>query len=257
MHKVWSATSGSVNTFEAVERHAIEWVKSEDTKYKRREKVKKWREIQTKEKEERLRAAKEKVQECHDCEKKVATLAKMSENRAKLAEWQQIKAMKEELKKADDLVKTVKQIEHEIVKKPKKQLIQRPKSAKNLLKRPEEAANKVVVEKLSKFEQKKILESFQQRDQEMVQKKLEQKLNAKMAEPDLSLKIPKKCVNIETERDHFLKPTFASLSKFNQNCDDPDAVFGYEYAPELETKLMQIENIPRLGMPTWRADVNR
>ena len=97
LHKVWDSTSGSVNTLEAVERHAIEWIKLEDAKYKKREKVKKWREIQNREKEERLKKAeelREKVQECRDCEKKVKSFEKTKETKQKLAEWQEIKVFK-------------------------------------------------------------------------------------------------------------------------------------------------------------------
>lgn len=139
VHRVWESTSGSVNTLEAVERHAWEWIKFEDAKYKKRLKVQKWREVQAKEKEDRLKKAeelKETVQECKDCEKRVKTLEKMRENnKQKLAEWKEIKVMKEELKNASNLVKTVAQMESHINKNaatPRK-LTKRPKSARNML----------------------------------------------------------------------------------------------------------------------------
>ena len=74
LHKVWDATSGSVNTLEAVERHAQEWIKLEDNRYKKRQKVQKWREAIIQEKEERLKkieADKFNVQECKECESKI------------------------------------------------------------------------------------------------------------------------------------------------------------------------------------------
>ena len=118
VHKVWDATSGMVNTFEAVERHALEWIKIEDAKFKKRQKVQKWREIQTKEKEERFKKAeeiRENVQDCKDCEKKVKSFEKMKANKQKLAEWKEIKVMKDELQNADNLVKTVAQFENQIL----------------------------------------------------------------------------------------------------------------------------------------------
>ena len=118
VHKVWDSTSGSVNTFEAVERHAQEWIKQEDAKYKKRQKVQKWREVQTKEKEERMRKLeeiRENVQDCKDCEKKVKTFEKMKANKEKLADWKEIKVMKDQLQHADNLVKTVAQFETQIL----------------------------------------------------------------------------------------------------------------------------------------------
>ena len=121
VHKVWDATSGMVNTFEAVERHALEWTKNEDAKFKKRQKVQKWRELQTKEKElrwKKIEEIRENVQDCKDCEKKVKSHEKMkaqSANKQKLAEWKEIKVMKDELRNADNLVKTVAQFESQIL----------------------------------------------------------------------------------------------------------------------------------------------
>ena len=120
LRKVWTSTSGSVNTMEAVERYANEWVKSEDSKQKKRLKVQKWKEQQAKEKEEeRTRKEmelKENVQDCRDCERKIKHLERAKENKRKLAEWKEIKSMKEELEKADDLIKTVQELEKSIGK---------------------------------------------------------------------------------------------------------------------------------------------
>ena len=241
MHKVWEATSGSVNTLEAVERHAMEWIKHEDAKYKKRQKVQKWREIQIKEKEERIRKAeeiRENVQECKDCEKKVKSLEKMKENKQKLAEWKEIKVMKEELQNAGNLVKTVAQIENQILTQPKK-LIKRPKSARNMLIRnssPEEIKNEITPNK-------KLIEAFQQRDREMLEKKMmeKSKTNPDMIRPTI------KIIQV-SEESTLLKPTISSLRKGPAQDDTRK----YERSFELDTKLLQIDNVPKLGLPNWR-----
>ncbi len=76
VHNVWALTSGSVNTFEAVERHALEWLKREEAKYKKRLKVNEWKEAKQREadlwvetRQEALKKATEKadVHDCKDC----------------------------------------------------------------------------------------------------------------------------------------------------------------------------------------------
>ena len=118
--KVWACTSGSVNTLEAVERYAREWIRTEDIKYKKRIKVKKWRDQISKEKEEERTKKelelKENVQDCKDCERRMKNHEKSKETKRKLAEWKEIKSMKEELERADDLVKTVHEMERNIGK---------------------------------------------------------------------------------------------------------------------------------------------
>ena len=120
VRRVWTCTSGSVNTIEAVERYAKEWVKNEDLKCKKRIKVQKWRDQIAKEKEEERQKKelelKENVHDCKDCERKVKHLEKSKESKRKLAEWKEIKSMKEELEKADDLVKAVQELERNISK---------------------------------------------------------------------------------------------------------------------------------------------
>ena len=89
-------------------------------KCKKRIKVQKWRDQITKEKEEdrakKELEIKENVHDCIDCERKVKHLEKSKESKRKLAEWKEIKNMKEELEKADDLVKAVQELERNISK---------------------------------------------------------------------------------------------------------------------------------------------
>jgi hypothetical protein len=82
--------------------------------------VQKWREIQIQEKEARLKKVmdlKENVQDCKDCERKVnkSQWNKRRQNEAhKLADWKQIKVMKEELLRTDNVVETVKMMQNSI-----------------------------------------------------------------------------------------------------------------------------------------------
>ena len=57
---------------------------------------------------------KENVQDCKDCERRMKNHEKSKETKRKLAEWKEIKSMKEELERADDLVKTVHEMERNI-----------------------------------------------------------------------------------------------------------------------------------------------
>ena len=49
-------------------------------------------------------------------------------------------------------------------------------------------------------------------------------------------------------------PTFSSMSKM-QNYDEPLTTFASTH--ELEQRLIQIENVPKLGLPSWRAPMSR
>ena len=237
LHKVWDATSGSVNTLESVERHAQEWIKLEDTRYKKRQKVQKWREAQIKEKEERLKkleAEKFNVHDCKECESKI----KKTQNKEKIAEWKQLKAMKEELKNAQNLVETVQRMEENAKRRPnanRKKLLNRPKSAKNML----------ISRDIEQPEyQPKLIEEFQKRDSEQV--------NAKLAQISKSKSTPnlKNIIKPKLEKDSTLmNPTFSSQQKHPEPIEKTE----FDYT-DLELKLMQIDHVPKLGLPVWRTN---
>lgn len=63
----------------------------------------------------KIEEIRENVQDCKDCEKKVKTFEKMKANKEKLADWKEIKVMKDQLQHADNLVKTVAQFESQIL----------------------------------------------------------------------------------------------------------------------------------------------
>ena len=159
-----------------------------------------------------------------------------------MAEWKEIKVMKEELQNAENLVKTVKQMELSITKK----LIQRPKSARNLL-IPQTFPKVPVVP------QKKLIEAFQERDKQDLENKMAAKksLEKSKTAPEIRKNSVKK-ISLE-EESTLLKPTVSSLRKVQPGHDEP--VKPYDKTFELDARLMQIEHVPKLGLPHWLKPV--
>ena len=222
-----------------MERHAQEWIKVEDTRYKKRQKVQKWREAIIKEKEDRLKKIevdKFNVQECKECESKI----KKSQNKEKIAEWKQLKAMKDELKNAQNLIETVHRMEENVANRPKakKKLgLNRPKSAKNML------ISRNDSNEAPEF-QPQLIEEFQKRDAEQV--------NAKMALISKSKSTPnlKNIIKPKWEKDSTLmNPTISSTQKHPEPIEKTD----FDYT-DLELKLMQIDHVPKLGLPVWSVN---
>ena len=250
-HKIWDATSGCVNTFEAVERHAKEWIKQEDKKFKKRQKVQQWREIQTKEKEERMKKTeeiRENCQECKDCERKVKSVEKEKEIKQRLAEWKEIKAMKEELANADNMVRTVAQFESDILQSKAKKLVKRPKSARNLLRPASGTTADNCKSAIDGKIQRKMIEAFQRRDEEDLARKMEQKRLEK-AKTDPNMRIQRIIID---DKSTLMEPTESSIRK-GQPYDDP--LKKYDRTFELETRLLQIDSVPKLGLPDWRVSL--
>lgn len=102
---------------------------------------------------------------------------------------------------------------------------------------------------------KKLIEAFQQRDQEMMQKKL---MMAKLEKAKTSPNIMR-LVTSSTggprmppgEESTLLKPTISSMRKGHGHFPD-EAPKSFEKTFELETRLLQIDHVPKLGLPTWR-----
>ena len=236
LHKVWDATSGSVNTLEAVERHAQEWIKLEDNRYKKRQKVQKWREAIIQEKEERLKKIevdKFNVQECKECESKI----KKSQNKEKIAEWKQLKAMKEELKNAQNLLETVHRMEENASRPPRKKLgLNRPKSAKNML-----ISREIETPEF----QPQLIEEFQKRDTAQVNAKLAL-ISKSKSTPNLKNILKPK---LEKDASTLMNPTISSTQKHPEPIEKTD----FDYT-DLELKLMQIDQVPKLGLPVWRTN---
>ena len=98
--------------------------------------------------------------------------------------------------------------------------------------------------------------AFQERDQ----KELESKMAAKRAAleksktaPEIRKSTSSNKISLE-EESTLLKPTVSSLRKVQPH-DEP--VTPYDKTFELETRLMQIDSVPKLGLPHWRPQVTR
>ena len=72
------------------------------------------------------------------------------------------------------------------------------------------------------------------------------------AKSSLDLRTPIK--NHPNEESTVQKHTFSSMSKM-QNYDEPLTTFASTH--ELEQRLVQIENVPKLGLPSWRSPLSR
>ncbi len=160
--------------------------------------------------------------------------------------------MKEELANADNMVKTVAQFESQILQTKSKKLIKRPKSARNLLsnfsKNKENSATTGPKEEITP--NKKLIEAFQERDKEVTKKKL---LMKSKSTPDFETLRPRmiKIINATEEESTLLKPTFSSIRKAQPYTED-NVQQKYERSFELDTKLLAIDTVPKLGLPEWR-----
>ena len=149
--------------------------------------------------------------------------------------------------------------------KKAKMLPKRPKSAKNLLMSSNKwingqkssqstpTNNSTTNSKADKVHQKKMIQEYQKRDQEEVERRLHAaKMKLEKAKSSLDLRNPIK--NNPDEESTVRKPTFSSMSKM-QNYDEPLTTFASTH--ELEQRLVQIENVPKLGLPSWRTPLGR
>ena len=127
--------------------------------------------------------------------------------------------------------------------------MQRPKSARNLLR----SSSKTPTQRMAAdfLPQKELIEAFQKRDKEIVEKKREAvaKMEKSKTAPEI-IKMHRPRINFE-EKSTAMKPTFSSARK-GQAWADPNNESKYEGAFELDTKLLQIDTIPKLGLPSWK-----
>ena len=90
-------------------------------------------------------------------------------------------------------------------------------------------------------------------DQEEVERRLHAaRMKLEKAKSSLDLRNPIK--HNPDEESTVRKPTFSSMSKM-QNYDEPLTTFASTH--ELEQRLVQIENVPKLGLPSWRTPMGR
>ena len=128
--------------------------------------------------------------------------------------------------------------------------MKRPKSARNLL-RTTTPKGHTFKEQTVIQPQKDLIEAFQQRDKEIVEKKREAvaKLEKAKTAPEI-VKMPRpKIIFEEKTGATYNKPTFSSARK-GQPWDDPNNK--YDFGFELDTQLLQIDNVPKLGLPSWK-----
>ena len=125
--------------------------------------------------------------------------------------------------------------------------MQRPKSARNLLR----SSSKTPTQRMAAdfLPQKELIEAFQKRDKEIIEKKREAvaKLEKSKTAPEI-IKMHRPKINYE-EKSTAMKPTFSSARK-GQAWADPNNL--YEGSFELDTKLLQIDTVPKLGLPSWK-----
>ena len=126
----------------------------------------------------------------------------------------------------------------------------RPKSARNLLRSTTPRAANPKMPDPTVQSQKHLIEAFQERDKQSIEKKREAvaKLEKAKTAPEI-IKMYRPKVIYE-EKSTLLKPTFSSARK-GQAWDDPNNK--YDGTFELDTKLLQIDTVPKLGLPSWKS----
>jgi hypothetical protein len=116
---------------------------------------------------------------------------------------------------------------------------------------------------MKKKERKQLLDAFQKRDQDDFDRKLEES-NKKLGTRNGNLETSKSSKSLASklksgteELSTLLNPTLASMGKIQlPPASAAAAETGYSKIMELESRLSQIENVPKLGQPNWRNTIS-